>query len=363
MGEILGLGLSHYPPMRGVDDSMASILRNTLQRPDVPDSAKDPKNWPAPMRSEWGEDEGRTAAPQHRVDFVKQCRIIRDELDRFNPDVVVMFGDDQYENFREDIIPPFCVYAWEDYEVHPHAPRRNREGVMGQGAVENAWGEGADYAVPVKGNVAAAKYLARGLIQRKIDTAYSYQPLHYEGLSHAFLNGIMYLDYDRAGWNYPTIPFAINCYGSRVIANRGGGSRVGGTALSEADLDPPSPSPERCMEVGAAIVDTLKDSPWRVALIASSGWSHAFLNYKQNMIHPDIEQDRKLYEALAKGDYDFWRSVKVEEVEKAGDQEVINWWMLMGAMEKLGHKEPDYHGYVETYIFNSNKCFAAWRPK
>jgi len=362
MGEILGLGLSHYPPMRGIDDAMAGILRNTLKRPDVPDSAKDPANWPAPMRAEWGEDEGRTSAAKHRTDFVKQARIIRDELDRFNPDIVVMFGDDQYENFREDVVPPFCVYAWEDYDLHPHAPRRGRDGQMTQPA-ENAWGEGPGYTIHMKGHKAAAKFLVRGLLDRKIDMAYSYLPLHYEGLSHAFLNGIMYLDYDRIGWKYPTIPVAINCYGSRVIANHGGGSPVGGGSRTELDFDPPSPSPARCMEVGAALVDTFKNSPWRIAVVASSGWSHAFLTDKHHMLYPDVEQDRKLYNALTRGDFDFWRNVSVEQVEDSGDQEVLNWWVLMGAMEALGNKEPDYDGYVESYIFNSNKCFAAWRPK
>ena len=31
MAEILGLGLSHYPPFSGLDDSMAEILRWTLR--------------------------------------------------------------------------------------------------------------------------------------------------------------------------------------------------------------------------------------------------------------------------------------------------------------------------------------------
>jgi hypothetical protein len=356
MGELLGLGLSHYPPMAGTDDAMADILRGTLKRPDIPASAKDPANWPAPMRAEWGEDEGRSAAPKHRAEFVKQARIIRDELDAFKPDFVVMFGDDQYENFKEDIIPPFCVYAWDDIQATPHTRR-------GRPMPPNAWGEPNDLVLPVKGHRQAAKFLVRGLLKRKVDIAYSYESLHYDGLSHAFLNGIMYLDYDRNGWPYPTIPIAINCYGSRVIANQGGRFPVGGLEMDDMDIDPPGPSPERCMEVGAAIVEVFKDSPWRVALIASSGWSHAFLTKKHNLLYPDVEQDQRLYSALATGDYDFWRSVEIEQVEDRGEQEVLNWWVLMGAMEALGHKEPDYHGFVESYIFNSNKCFAAWRPR
>ena len=51
------------------------------------------------------------------------------------------------------------------------------------------------------------------------------------------------------------------------------------------------------------------------------------------------------------------------EVVDRGQQEVLNWWCLMGAMEELGNKEPAYHGYVESYVMNSNKCFAAYPPR
>src|SRR5262249_58264447 len=147
MGAILGLGLSHYPPLRGPDDAMATILRRTLTRADVPDAWKKPENWPAPMRQEWGADEGRFAAPGHRAALVKHLKVLRQALDDFKPDFVLMWGDDQYENFHEDITPAFCVYAYEDMEVHPHRPHQRVASTapMGQGGpAANAWGEGAD---------------------------------------------------------------------------------------------------------------------------------------------------------------------------------------------------------------------------
>jgi hypothetical protein len=156
---------------------------------------------------------------------------------------------------------------------------------------------------------------------------------------------------------------AINCYGNRVLVNRGGNYPVGRVVVPEGDLDPPAPSPERCMEVGAAVARVLKRSPWRVALVASSSWSHAFLVPKHHFLYPDVENDRKLYDALVRGDFAYWRRVTEPEVVDRGQQEVLNWWCLLGAMEQLGHKEPDYHGYVESYVMNSNKCFAAYSPR
>ena len=47
--------------------------------------------------------------------------------------------------------------------------------------------------------------------------------------------------------------------------------------------------------------------------------------------------------------------------EASGQQEMLNWCLLAGAMEELGRK-PDSCELVETWAFNSNKCFAVFRP-
>ena len=40
---------------------------------------------------------------------------------------------------------------------------------------------------------------------------------------------------------------------------------------------------------------------------------------------------------------------------------MLNWHVLAGAMETLERK-PIITDYVETFIFQSNKCFAAFPP-
>jgi len=40
---------------------------------------------------------------------------------------------------------------------------------------------------------------------------------------------------------------------------------------------------------------------------------------------------------------------------------MLNWYMLAGAMEALGRK-PDTCEFLETWSFNSNKCFAVFQP-
>jgi hypothetical protein len=105
----------------------------------------------------------------------------------------------------------------------------------------------------------------------------------------------------------------------------------------------------------------MQDSPWRVALIASSSWSHAFLTDKNYQLYPDIDADRRLYDALKAGDYDTWRSTSLASIEESGQQEMLNWFCLAGAMEALGRR-PDYCEYVESWAFNSGKCFAIFNP-
>ncbi len=355
MAEILGVGTTHYPPLITPDEDRGFPLTRTLERNEkVPPELKKPSSWPEAMRIEYGEDEGLASARVHREKLVSGFRKLRAEIDAFHPDLVLIWGDDQYENFREDIIPPFCVLAYDEMECRPFT---NRDGSPRR----NVWSEPADQVFKYQGHQTAARSLVSGLIDQGIDMAYAYKPLHETGgLGHAFLNTLLYLDYDRQGFDYPVVPFAVNCYGSKVIRNRGGAipHKVNG---QELDADPPGPSPKRCMEVGAATARTLRESQWRVALIASSSWSHAFLTEKNHWLWPDLESDRARFEELRDGNYDAWRRVPTAEIERAGQQELLNWMCLAGAMAELGRK-PEIVDYVETYVFNSDKCLALFKP-
>ena len=353
MGELLGLGLTHFPGLSVDDSRMAGTLRRTLASGRVPAALKEPQNWPAPMREEWGQDEGRAAAARHRGRLVEAFRQARQQLDAFKPDFVLIWGDDQYENFREDIIPPFCLYILEQAESTPLL------GTDMTAMPHNVWGEPADKTYTFKGHPDGAKYLARRLLEAGFDLPYAYATRHQKGLAHSFAFTLLYLDYDRRGFDYPVVPFHVNCYGSSVIRSRGGGAHLsnGGTA----EPDPPGPSPARCFEIGRATARALKESPWRVALIGSSSWSHAFLTEKNNWIYPDLEADRKRCEQLKSGAFVKWGALDGAELESAGQHELLNWICLAGAMSELG-RSAEIIDFVETYVYNSNKCFAVFPP-
>jgi hypothetical protein len=294
MGEILGIGVTHYPPLITPDEDRMIPLRRTLSR-------------------------------DQRVPL----------------------------EMKNHIIPPFCVLAYDEMMCQPFTF------ADGSGR-RNVWQEPPDKVFAYRGQAAVARSLVSELIAAGCDMAYAYRPLHEPGLAHAFINTLLYLDYDRQGWPYAVLPVAVNCYGSRVIRNRGGilPQLANG---KELDADPPGPSPKRCMEVGAATARVLRNSPWRVALVASSSWSHGFLTAKHHWLWPDIEADRQRFEELQAGNYAAWRQVTTTEIEAAGQQELLNWMCLVGAMEELGYK-PEIVDYIETYVLNSSKCMAVFRP-
>ena len=68
MGDILGAGTTHYPPLISPDEDRAFPLTRTLKNNDkVPEEMKSPTSWPEPMRIEYGEDEGLKSAAEHRA--------------------------------------------------------------------------------------------------------------------------------------------------------------------------------------------------------------------------------------------------------------------------------------------------------
>lgn len=350
MGEILGVGGTHHPGFMYPDEHMADILRRMVNSDRVPPHLKDPKNWPAPMQQEYGADGGTAAAARHRERVIGGYRQLRAEVEAFRPDFILIWGDDQYENFKEDVVPSFCVYIMEEMEYAPFASGRSA-------AVQrNVWDEPMDKRFRVRGHTPGARHLTRRLLEEGFDLAYAYKYHHMDRLAHAFAQTMVYLDYDRKGWSIPVVPFHVNCYGSSLVRNRGGAPQDEGAAF-----DPPAPSPRRCFELGRATARILKDSPWRVVLMGSSSWSHAFLTSKNHYLYPDIESDHRRYEALKAGNYEALANLTLAELEEAGEHELLNWVCLAGAMHELGYGS-HILAYEETYIFNSNKCVAVFKP-
>jgi hypothetical protein len=79
--------------------------------------SKDPNTWSELAQREWADPVA--AAASHRVAMRTGISRVRQALDDFDPDFVLIWGDDQYENFKEDIVPAFSVLAYEDMTIKP----------------------------------------------------------------------------------------------------------------------------------------------------------------------------------------------------------------------------------------------------
>ena len=354
MGEILGIGLSHYPGPLVATERWPSMLQRWVElgRVTAEDfAAKD--RWPEAMRREWGDDNGQTAAIHHRDRLIAGYKRLREEIDAFKPDIVLIWGDDQYENYKRDCIPAFCVGIYDNVVSKPFGG-----GLPVFKTDRNVWGLDLNTELPVKCHHKGATGLSNALLKEGFDIAYSTALRHPAGLAHSFNNTVIFLDYEQRGFGfkYPIIPFHVNCYGSQLIKTS---ASVVGEGADE--LSPPSPSPARCFDIGRATARYFANSPWKVAVVGSASWSHGSLTQKHGRLYPDLETDRLRFEQLRANQFGDWGKLTQEEMEDAGQHEVLNWICLAGAMSELGQKAKVVD-YVETHVFNSAKCFAYFPP-
>ena len=348
MAEVLGFGLSHFPGPLVPAELWPRMLKSNVEKGRIPAEVyANQSAWPAAMRAEWGNDEGVTAAHVHQKALLAGYREIRRRIDDFKPDLIVIWGDDQYENFQKDGVPAFCTFIFDEISSTPFAG-----GERGPYRTDrNTWNLPPDTPLTVRGHREAAHGLTSALLHNQFDVAYAFDVRHARGLAHAFANTIVFLDDERKGFPYPVLPFHVNCYGRQMMK----------TAAKQSIACPPSPSPARCFDIGAATARYFRDSPWRVALIGSSSWSHGSLTEKHQRLYPDIAADRCRLEELKAGQYQRWKDLDLGALEDAGQHEFLNWVCLAGAMAEL-KADVEVIDYVESHLFNSSKCFAAFTP-
>jgi hypothetical protein len=351
--------MSHYPGFtadpkmigRQLTTNIDRAIQRAVNSPEVAARWKDQKNWPAEVREEFGDDMGAAAGVKHRAQVQEAVMKVRDAIDSFNPDFVLIWGDDQWENFHDDMVSPFAVYIWEEMRVKPHFRGDVRYDST------NAWNEPREKEFVYKGHTQAARFIVDGLMDEGLPVAYSYRGLHHDTIAHAHVNTLLYLDDDRRGFPYPVVPVHINCYGDRFVLSHG----RGGPIDPKAQRDPKAPSPKLCFEMGQKTARILRDSPWRVVVVGSSSWSHGGLTKQHDYIYPDVEADKRLYERLKASDLTYFRDVTTAELDKAGQLEVPNWCALAGAMYELKQKA-EVLTFAPTYVFNSSKAVAIFPP-
>ena len=84
--------------------------------------------------------------------------------------------------------------------------------------------------------------------------------------------------------------------------------------------------------MGQSIRRFLDTRDERVAVVASSSWSHSFLAHKFQCTTIDLETDRRYLELVRGGKGSQLAELTPEEMQDSGDHELLNWIIALGIL-------------------------------
>ena len=298
---VIGIGTSHSPQL-----SVRAAEWPLLREKDEHDPRLD---YPSLLkRAKPGLESELTSEKFRQRDEACQTAIktLGDALTKSKADVVVVFGDDQQEQFHDDNMPTFSVYHGKSLPVVTHT---GRNPAAWKNAEEHGW---AQTAPEYETNSDLANHLICSLVNDEFDIARCNKLRPEIGVGHAFS-----FFYRRVlpGGKLPMVPVMVNTY-----------------------YPPNQPTPKRCYTFGQAVRKAIESwaSEKRVAVMASGGLSHVVI---------DEEIDRMTLDGLKnkKPELLWWLP---RERLWGGTSEILNWVALAGAVESMDLK---YLEYVTTY--------------
>lgn len=322
MAEILGIGCTHAPMILNPPEEWPNVRKGIASR--IPNYKPPPE-----LIEELGDDNGLTRDVQNQKRIASAFDVLKDRLHSWNPDVVMIIGDDQAENFKRDNLPTFCLYTGSEVYSYPfHRP----------GAKINLWNAPQDASYSFRCPDKFARDMVAFTIREGFDISSSTELKGWQyGLPHAHINPLMFLNQDGA---LPVLPLFVNCYGEEA-----------------GEGYPPRPTARRCYELGRAIRRFLDNRPERVAIVASSSWSHSFLTHRFNCCAFDEEFDNRNLELLRQGKGSKLAELTPEEIQESGDHEFLNWIIALGI---LGDQPAQIVDALDDQSQVSFKVFAIW---
>ncbi len=313
---VLGVGTSHGPQINMAPDTWQLLYDKDTTDPRIDYKALlevAPKSLEAEITPEkWRERYGA-------------CHValgsLRETFERAKPDVVVVLGDDQHEQFLDDNMPMFSVFYG---ETMPMGRRERKQVAAWQRAEEEL---APKIAPEARNEVGLARHLIDALRDADFDIAASNQLKPSVGLGHAFTFFYRYFDQEAA---IPMVPVAVNTF-----------------------FPPNQPNPRRCYNLGRALREAIEGwkSDKRVCVIASGGLSHT-------IIEEDLDQ--QTLNALIEKDVDTLCSLPRERLIR-GTSEIRNWIALAGAVEPMEMTLVDYVPcYRSPASTGCAMAFATW---
>lgn len=312
---MLGLGLasSHAPGMWRTPDELRAFVDRL--RPEVrsqlPYTAKVEIETPGILED-------------YTQRFRKAFAVLREQVQAYKPDVLVMIGDDQGDMFDEVNNPIFAIYTGEE----PIWGRDAREPFSKPIAERRK--------VVFQNHAELARHLHKGLVKQGFDVANlgkRFEPRGNpeRGISHMVSNLVPEVD--------PNLEIPLVC----VFIN---------------EYYPPLPSAERCYKLGEAIAEILADRPERIAIYASGGLSHYPGEYNVGWI--DHALDKWLLERFERNEHEALKHLFTFDSDnlRAGTGEVRAWIAVAAAMKRPA----TIVDYIPAHTTVTGCGFIYWPP-
>ncbi|MBM2805849.1 MAG: protocatechuate 3,4-dioxygenase [Deltaproteobacteria bacterium] len=212
---------------------------------------------------------------------------LKEKLAAARPDVAIVIGDDQHEQFFEENMPMFSIYYNETVEQKVRAAH-------GRASWWNVAAAHPDEVQKVSpAHPELARHLIKALIAKGFDIATSNKLRSQIGVGHAYTFVINHILAGDSMPIVPMVPLSINAF-----------------------FPPNQPLPGRCYDLGKALAEAVKS--WR-----------------RMSLDGLLQQDREKLSRLP-----------LERLMVLGTGEILNWITAAGAME---HLHPTLLNYVPCY--------------
>lgn len=258
------------------------------------------------------------AVVENRYAKIRQALAsLRDQLVAERPDVLIIVGDDQNENFTDFNSPQFAIY-------------------VGDGFLAGPLNEPGDARAS---HPMLAEALLTGCVEADIDIACIRKFPENRLFGHAFWPVLRTVDPAN---RIPVVPIFVNA------------------------IHMPAPSPARCFYLGQTIRRIVESCPEveRVAIYASGGLSHftggyPWKHYHGPMTHGSIDRefDGWLLERMARGEGSALATLTTQDLLAHGEIELRSWIVALGA---LGNAKPDVLTYEPFYRGLMGMGVASW---
>ncbi len=249
---------------------------------------------------------------------------LNQEIQKADPDILLIVGDDQEELFMNECKPAFGVFCGTELKDFPVKLEELHPSLR---PVIWAW-HTTDRIDTYQTDSSLGTHIIECMMLEGFDVAQSKTQLENRSIGHAYTFVKRRLLSNKSK---PIVPIFVNCF-----------------------YQPNQPTPKRCYEFGQALKRAIES--WgedkRIAVIASGGLSHFKL---------DEQLDELIIDGLKRNDPDVLKSVPREKLEGASG-EILNWIVAAGALENLKIEYLEYvSGYRSPAGTGVGMTFAVWK--